>query len=124
MPPVTICTMFVALRCWPAMAKIPHRLRKRRLWTDDELVTASELARDGFPAKNIGKHLGRSEQAVLKQLELMGISLLRGETKKLGLAIKQSAFAILQEGAEARGMEESTWARILLELLLGSPPFL
>jgi hypothetical protein len=100
------------------------RVRKLRFWSDDELLLCSEMGRDGFTALSIAKRLGRGEKAVGKQLNLMGISLLRGPTKPLGLKIKQDAFVTLQEGAKARAMTTSSFTRLVLELLVGQPAFL
>jgi len=87
-------------------------------WTTDEIAKLSDAVADGVPPKSIALTLGRSHEAVLAQMKLMGLTTGRvgANARQIVTNLRADAAGILDAAANARHMSLNRLCRYVLEL--------
>jgi hypothetical protein len=98
--------------------------RRRFPWSNADTELLADMVRDGYTRKAIASALGRSVDAITPMAKKLGLTMRRGQTRELVVALKPEAIAQLQERARPRRLTVNSFCRVLLEVAARSPDWL
>jgi hypothetical protein len=98
--------------------------RSRMPWSDADIALLSDLICDGYTRKAVAAQMGRSINAITAMAKKLGLTVLRGETREIVVALKPEAILRLRESAEPRALTLNSFCRVVLEIAAREPAWL